>query len=261
MQVKIFQVDAFAEELFEGNPAAVCPLDHWLPDARLQAIALENNLSETAFFRIGQRPMEIRWFTPETEVRLCGHATLASAHVLHAHLSYRENPIRFQSLSGPLNVIVEGDGLYTLDFPEDSVAKVSGTPAFLMHFDQPVREVWRGKTDFLLLVDSEETVRKMQVDYRKLRDAEGRGFIVTAEGKDFDYVSRCFYPQTGINEDPGTGSSHTTLAVFWSEKLGKTQFSARQLSERGASFETERSNGRVLITGHAVSYLEGTISV
>ena len=261
MRIRIYQVDAFTNSLFGGNPAAVCPLDNWIPDEAMQAIAAENNLSETAFFAIREHPFNIRWFTPATEVELCGHATLATAHVLYKHLEYRHNPIHFHSLSGPLNVIVEGENRYTLDFPMDQLQKVAPQIPVLEHFSEEATDVWQGKTDLLIRVKNEEAVRKVKVDFDALKEAGGRGFIVTSEGADCDYVARCFYPQTGINEDPATGSSQTSLAVYWSGVLGKKHFTAKQLSARGASFETELRADRVLITGTAVSYMEGVIEL
>jgi predicted PhzF superfamily epimerase YddE/YHI9 len=261
MHVKIFQVDAFADTLFTGNPAAVCPIDEWYDDALLQQIAMENNLSETAYFVLHERPLHIRWFTPAMEVALCGHATLASAHVLNKHLGYRDNPIQFQSASGPLQVIVEDENMYTLDFPQDNLRKASLDHPCVPLFGQKVLEIWRGGTDYVLLLESADAVRNADPRFQELAKSDGRGFILTAKGEDVDYVSRCFYPQTGVNEDPATGSSQTTLAPFWSERLGKKKFTARQLSLRGAYFETEWLKDRVLITGKAVSYLEGVVEV
>jgi PhzF family phenazine biosynthesis protein len=261
MHIKLYQVDAFASRLFTGNPAAVCPLDHWIGEEQMQAIAMENKLSETAFFVVGESPLHIRWFTPTTEVELCGHATLASAHVLYKHLEYHNNLIQFDSQSGPLSVIVEGDDRYTLDFPVDSLRDVAPDLHWSQYFNQPVIESFRGVTDYIFRVESEGAVRDMQVNFSRLAEADGRGFIVTAEGTDCDYVARCFYPQAGINEDPATGSSHTTLAPFWAERLKRKNFTARQLSTRGAYFETELRADRVLITGQAISYLEGVIEL
>ena len=261
MRIKLFQVDAFANQLFAGNPAAVCPLEEWYDHQLLQQIAMENNLSETAYFVQHERPLHIRWFTPTTEVELCGHATLASAHVLTKHLGHRVNPIRFQSSSGPLQVIVEGEDLYTLDFPQDNLRKASPDHPGAGLFGQAVREVWRGNTDYVLLMDDADAVLHAEPHFKELAKGDGRGYIITAPGTDVDYVARCFYPQTGINEDPATGSSQTTLVPFWSERLGKQKFTARQLSQRGAYFETEWIKDRVMITGKAVSYMEGFIDV
>lgn len=261
MRIRLFQVDAFADKLFAGNPAAICPLEHWPPDTLLQQIAMENNLSETAFFVLHERPLHIRWFTPTTEVELCGHATLASAHVLAHHLGYRENPIQFHSASGPLQVIIEGNDLYTLDFPQDILRKAAEDHPCMSLFGQTVTEIWRGNTDYLLLLESATAVQGAIPDFQELAKCDGRGFIITAPGDDVDYVARCFYPQAGILEDPATGSSQTTLAPFWASRLGKTTFRARQLSARGAYFETESLHDRVLITGKVVNYLEGVIEM
>ncbi|RLD20437.1 MAG: isomerase [Bacteroidetes bacterium] len=261
MHIKLFQVDAFADRLFKGNPAAVCPLDHWIEEEQMQAIAMENNLAETAFFVPGESPLQIRWFTPVTEVELCGHATLASAHVLYKHLGYHQDLIQFDSQSGPLSVIVEGEDRYTLDFPADALRDVVPDLRWKQYFNLPIIEAYRGATDYIFRVESEGAVRDMQVKFHPLKEADGRGFIVTAEGSDCDYVARCFYPQAGIDEDAATGSSHTTLAPFWADKLGKKKFTARQLSTRGAYFETEVRADRVLITGQAISFMQGTIDL
>lgn len=261
MRIKLYQVDAFADQLFTGNPAAICPLDAWPDDAVLQKIAMENNLSETAYFVLSERPLHIRWFTPATEVELCGHATLACAHVLTHHLGYRDNPVQFQSASGALQVIVEGDGMYTLDFPQDHLRQKELNHPAVAHIGQKVVELWRGNTDYIMLLESAQAVRDAEPAFRPLAKSDGRGFIITAPGEDVDYVARCFYPQTGINEDPATGSSQTSLVPFWAERLGKKKFTARQLSERGAYFETEWIKDRVMITGKAVSYMEGVISL
>jgi PhzF family phenazine biosynthesis protein len=261
VRIKLYQVDAFAESLFTGNPAAVCPLDEWYDDKILQQIAEENNLSETAYFVLHERPLHIRWFTPTTEVELCGHATLAAAHVLTTHLGYRDNPIQFQSASGPLQVIVEEMGLYTLDFPQENIREGNPKHPCMKLFGCHITEIWRGNTDYILLMESAEAVRTAEPRFQELAKADGRGYIITAQGDDVDYVSRCFFPQSGINEDPATGSSQTSLAPFWAGRLNKKKFTARQLSSRGAYFETEWLKDRVLITGKAVSYLEGHIDV
>ena len=260
MRIKIFQVDAFANALFTGNPAAVCPLDRWLPDDDMQKIAFENNLAETVFFALNENPMQIRWFTPLTEVSLCGHATLAAAHVLHKHLGYRQNPVRFQSLSGPIGVIIEDDGRYTLDFPTDSLAAVDLHDPVKTSVDQPVSEIWRGKSDYLLRLQDEESVRLAKPDFNAMLRVDCRGIIITAQGENDDYVSRCFYPRAGVNEDSATGSSHTSLVVYWSEQLNKARFSAKQLSPRGGFFETELSNQRAMITGSVFDFMAGELS-
>jgi len=261
MNIRIYKVDAFAESLFSGNPAAVCPLEEWIGDKLMQKIASENNLSETAFFVPGENPINIRWFTPTTEVELCGHATLASAHVLRKHLGYGDASMVFESQSGPLGATDVGNDRYTLDFPMDVLRPVADDLHWKQYFHQPILEAYRGTTDYIFRVASEQSLMEISPDFERLAEADGRGFILTAEGSDCDYVARCFYPQAGINEDPATGSSQTTLSTFWESKLNKVIFTARQLSRRGAYFETEIVEDRVLITGKVCDYLQGEITV
>lgn len=261
MSIKLFQVDSFAEGLFTGNPAAVCPLDEWISDELMQKIAGENNLSETAFFVHSEDPLHIRWFTPSTEVELCGHATLATAHVLRKHLNYPAAAMMFESQSGPLGATDRENDMYTLDFPVDILRPIPDDLHWKQYFSQPIVEGYRGVTDYIFRLASEQSLRDVTANFGALREADGRGFILTAEGTGCDYVSRCFYPQAGIDEDPATGSSQTTLATFWESKLKKSSFSARQLSARGASFTTELVEDRVLITGKAITYLTGEISI
>lgn len=260
MEIQLFQVDAFATKLFEGNPAAVCPLKKWLPNDLLQKIALENNLSETAFFVQTKDSIKIRWFTPTTEVELCGHATLAAAHVLSKNLGFKGNTIGFDSLSGRLTVqINEND--YTLNFPADHITPLSNNHPVVSYFDLKPSAVFKGKTDFLLSYPLENEVQQIKVDFGRLANFEGRGVIVTSPSENYDFVSRCFYPQAGVNEDPATGSAHTTLAVYWASQLNKTHFSARQISERGGSFDLQLKDDRVLITGKAHTFLTGICRV
>jgi PhzF family phenazine biosynthesis protein len=256
MDIPLFQVDAFATKLFEGNPAAVCPLKEWLPDELLQKIALENNLSETAFFVQTNRLVKIRWFTPTTEVELCGHATLAAAHVLSKHLDFEGDVIEFDSLSGQLSVHVNEVG-YTLNFPADRITQLSSDHPVVSYFDLKPQAVFKGKTDFLLAYRLENEVRQIKVDLGRLASFEGRGVIVTSPSEKFDFISRCFYPQSGVNEDPATGSAHTTLAVYWASQMGKSHFSARQISKRGGSFDLQLEGDRVYITGKAHTFLTG----
>ena len=262
-RIPIYQVDAFTlgHQRFTGNPAAVCPLEDWLPDPLLQNIALENNLSETAFFVRQKDGFHLRWFTPACEVDLCGHATLATAHVIFTELGAQSARIRFESLSGPLFVTRREPGQYTLDFPVDRIVQIKNDHPVGAFFSKTPQEVWQGSSDFLLLYPEKSSVEQIEVDYRGLGKYHGRGVLVTAAGDSVDYVARCFFPQAGIDEDPATGSSQTTLAPFWSPRLKKHQFTARQLSPRGAAFETELSTNRVLITGNAVSFMSGFISV
>jgi PhzF family phenazine biosynthesis protein len=258
--MKIFQVDAFADKVFTGNPAAICPLDEFLPDQVMLDIAMENNLAETAFFVKSGDEYKIRWFTPTVEVDLCGHATLASAHVLFNHLGFNKEVINFHShRSGPLKVY-RSNGLLTLDFPTDTISQIKPDASMLGPFKSKPVEVWKGKTDLMYVFDQESTIRDMEPDFRAIGTIHTRGVIVTAKGDQVDFVSRFFGPQSGIDEDPVTGSAHTTLIPYWSAKLGKKEMSARQLSRRGGSLHCVHQGDRVLISGTAKTYLVGDIS-
>jgi PhzF family phenazine biosynthesis protein len=260
MKVPLYQVDAFTDKLFGGNPAAVCPLKEWLPDIVMQKIAAENNLSETAFFVTNQDGFHLRWFTPAVEVPLCGHATLASAHVLFNHLHYPENEIRFHSLSGLLKVKKEGEWL-TLDFPADPPVKVE-TPSLMEAIlkTKPI-EVWKGKMRYMVLLSSQSEVESLSPDFSLMIHLDGRGVIVTANGKDADFVSRFFAPRIGINEDPVTGGAHTVLIPYWAKILGKNELIARQVSKRGGYLKCKLNGDRVEMSGNAVSYLVGEIFI
>lgn len=257
-KLRIFQVDAFASQLFKGNPAAVVPLTEWLPDQLMQQIALENNLSETAFFIPENGDFHIRWFTPKAEVKLCGHATLATAHVLFHELNYSAGLIRFTSKSGWLQVRRIDEKLQ-LDFPADQPHRQDEPKLFAQAFGISPIETFKGKTDYLLLFDSEETIRNLKPDIEKLKQTDARGIIVTAKGNQVDFVSRFFAPAVGVDEDPVTGSAHTLLVPFWAGRLAKTELTARQLSERGGDLWCSLSGDRVLISGKAITYLRGEI--
>ncbi|MDB4582553.1 PhzF family phenazine biosynthesis protein [Draconibacterium sp.] len=260
MNLTIYQVDAFAEKMFEGNPAAVIPLKSWLPDSVMQNIALENNLSETAFFIPLENGYHIRWFTPGSEVDLCGHATLATAHVLYQHLNYSDDEILFESRSGILKV-KKDNGLLILNFPSSLVKEIkipeNLKDAFLI---QPTK-CFSGRDDLMLLFDNEENICNLQPDFQKIIKSKARGIIVTAKSKKYDFVSRFFAPAVGVNEDPVTGSAHTMLIPYWAEKLKKTQLSARQVSARGGNLYCKYLGERVEIGGKAVTYLVGEISI
>jgi len=260
MKLKIYQADAFAASLFKGNPAAVVPLTEWLPDETLQQIAAENNLSETAFFIPEGDHFHIRWFTPKAEVKLCGHATLATAYVLFNELGFQGEQIKFNSKSGILTVKKVGDKLQ-LDFPADFAQPVEPIPVFAEAFGAHPLATFKGRTDYLLLFDSEETIRNFQPDISLLLATEARGIMVTAKGNDVDFVSRFFAPAVGVNEDPVTGSAHTTLVPFWAKRLNKIEMTALQLSARGGQLWCTLSGDRVLIAGKAVTYLRGEIEV
>ncbi|MBX2905881.1 MAG: PhzF family phenazine biosynthesis protein [Taibaiella sp.] len=261
MKITMFQIDAFTQTLFGGNPAAICILRERLPETTMQAIAAENNLAETAFIVEGERGFEIRWFTPVVEVDLCGHATLAAAHVFFNELNFKGDEISFWShRSGALNVRRK-EGLLTLDFPMDVYEKV-GTPAVLLEAlgIEPM-ETFRGKTDYMVVLPNEEDVLRIAPDFELLSTIDGRGVIATAEGTDVDFVSRFFGPESGINEDPVTGSAHTTLTPYWAGELGKNELTAIQVSTRRGHLWCRLKGDRVEIAGYAVTYLRGEIEV
>lgn len=260
MKLKLFQVDAFANELFAGNPAAVVPLKEWLPDHTMQQIAMENNLSETAFFVPDGDDFHIRWFTPLAEVILCGHATLASAHVLFTELGFNGQIIRFRSKSGNLTVERKGE-LLELNFPADFVKEAVLPESVAVGMKIKPLEVYKGKTDYLLVYSSEEVVKNLTPDYSLLKTAEARGIIATAAGETVDFVSRFFAPAVGIDEDPVTGSAHTLLTPFWASKLQKKTMTAMQISKRGGQLTCTLENNRALIAGTAVTYLRGEIDM
>lgn len=257
---KIYQVDAFTNEVFRGNPAAVCPLREWLPDALMQKIAAENNLSETAFFVPDKGAFHIRWFTPTTEVELCGHATLASAHVLFEHEGYSQSEIVFNSLSGPLKVFKKGKQI-VMDFPVAKTAS-SDFPELLKEAlgTTPV-EYYRSGSFGMAVCRNEQEVETLKPDFSAMKNMEEAALIVTAQGSECDFVSRVFAPNMGIDEDPVTGSAHTRLIPFWAERLEKQQMNAHQISERKGLLQCEFLGERVLIGGEAVTYLVGEIYI
>lgn len=257
MKVPIYQVDAFAEEPFEGNPAAVCPLSDWLDDSLLRDIAVENNLSETAFFVEREGGYELRWFTPENEVDLCGHATLATAYVIFEELDYEKDVLKFKTRSGELEVYKEGN-YFSMDFPsrppepsgrdESIIAGLGIEPAYVFE-----------SRDYMAVYESEEQVRALDPDMSLLKKGNWTGIIATAKGKSVDFVSRFFAPGEGIPEDPVTGSAHCTLVPYWSEKLGKKNLKARQVSSRGGELVCQDLGNRVKIKGSAVLFMKGEI--
>lgn len=260
MKLQLFQVDAFTNTLFSGNPAAVCPLESWLSEELMQKIAAENNLAETAFFVKEAEGFRIRWFTPTAEVDLCGHATLASAHILYNHLNYQDDILSFQSRSGLLSVKKNGKFL-TLNFPTDTYQEIT-IPEFLSAaFSIKPVATYKGVLDYMLVFKSQEEIEAIQPDLNLIAKAASRGAIITAPGRDCDFVSRYFAPQFGIPEDPVTGSAHTILTPYWSEKLGKTELSAIQLSKRKGYLNCSYRGDRVEITGEAITYLTGEISI
>jgi PhzF family phenazine biosynthesis protein len=259
MELALYQVDAFAEKPFQGNPAAVCPLDRWLPDPLMQAIAEENNLSETAFFVPTDAGFHIRWFTPKAEVDLCGHATLASAFILFNVLGFDTAAIRFESRSGPLTVSRAEDNL-VMDFPAQPPVPCEAPEPLIHAFSvQPTRCLV--SEDYLVVFETEDEVVSLKPDMTQLQRLDRRGVIVTAPSARYDFVSRFFAPNYGIPEDPVTGSAFTQLAPYWAEQLGKTELKARQVSARGGNVQCKLVGDRVAITGKAVLYLKGTLVV
>ncbi len=258
MTLPLYHIDAFTDRLFKGNQAAVVPLTVWLPDEALQQIAAENNLSETAFFVKPGETFEIRWFTPKVEVDLCGHGTLAAAHVIFQHEGYAGDEITLTSRSGILHVRKSGEFL-TLDFPADPPQKASAPAELLKSLARVPRAVLKGKEDWLLVFQSQQEIVDLKPDFGLMQQAKCRGVIVTAHGDSVDFVSRFFAPAVGINEDPVTGSAHTTLTPYWAEKLGRNQLTALQLSRRGGSLKCRLAGDRVEISGQAVTYLIGEI--
>lgn len=262
MKLKQFQVDAFARRVFEGNPAAVCPLDAWLPDATLQAIALENNLSETAFFVPAGPGFHLRWFTPVAEVDLCGHATLATAHVLFEELGYKGQAIEFMTRSGRL-IVERRAGMLVMDFPAQPPVPCDAPAALLAGLGAPPIEVLAAD-DYVVVFDDEEIVRTLTPDMAKLSTLALRGVCVTAPaapGSEIDFVSRFFAPRYGIPEDPVTGSAHCELAPYWAGRLGKLSLAAYQASARGGDVLCEVRGDRVILAGRAVTFMAGEIAI
>jgi PhzF family phenazine biosynthesis protein len=256
-RIPIYQVDAFASRVFTGNPAGVCPLEKWLPDEQMQAIAAENNLAETAFFVRNGEGYNLRWFTPAVEVDLCGHATLASAFVIFNELRPSAQTVQFSTKSGKLVVTRDGD-LLSLDFPARPPKECQVYPGLIAAMGGLPEKVLAAR-DYLVVYATEAELRSVQPDMNVLRKADRFGVIATAPGKDVDFVSRFFAPAQGVPEDPVTGSAHCTLIPYWSKRLGKTKLHAYQASPRGGEIWCEDRGERVTISGKAVQFLEGTI--
>lgn len=260
MKLTLYQIDAFAEKVFSGNPAAVCVLDSWLEDETMQKIAQENNLAETAFLVKNANRYEIRWFTPEIEVDLCGHATLASAYVLFGFFENTSSELEFFSpRSGILKVDKSDDGHLTLDFPADETTFVDEIDAITNSIGLKPLQTIKGKTDYLLIYNSQKEIEQISPNFHLLDQLDCRGVIVSSPGDEVDFVSRFFAPQCGIPEDPVTGSAHTTLIPYWSKILGKENMTAKQLSPRGGNLQCENHGERVKISGKAVLYMVGEI--
>ncbi|MGH8398985.1 MAG: PhzF family phenazine biosynthesis protein [Gammaproteobacteria bacterium] len=260
MRISIYQIDAFTDRLFHGNPAAVCPLESWLPDEMMQQIAAENNLAETAFFVPTGNGYRLRWFTPKVEVDLCGHATLASAYVIARILKPGTRNIRFDSRSGPLLVEIAGERIQ-LDFPADPPRPIVPPAGLEPALGLKPQEVLTSRIKYLLVLATANEVRQVTPNMEALMKLDQSGVIITAPGANCDFVSRFFAPRMDVPEDPVTGSAHCVLTPYWTEKLGKKKLHARQLSARGGELFCEAHGERVWITGQAVKYLEGVIEI
>lgn len=261
MKLRIYQVDAFTDSVFSGNPAAVCPLSDWPDDTLMQNIAMENNLAETAFYIKSGNEYHIRWFTPTVEVDLCGHATLAAAFVLFNHENHPDPEIRFYShRSGKLTVMKTGDFL-TLNFPADTIQPVELTRDLSAGFNTMPVEAYKGKTDYMLVFENEAQIAALNPHMEQIAKVEARGIIATAPGHEVDFVSRFFAPQSGINEDPVTGSAHTTLTPYWAKRLDKNELTAMQLSQRKGWLKCKYLVDRIEISGQARLYMKGEIFI
>jgi PhzF family phenazine biosynthesis protein len=259
VKLTMYQIDAFASRPFEGNPAAVCPLDRWLPDETMQAIAAENNLSETAFFVPSGDGYHIRWFTPSCEVRLCGHATLAAAFVLFDSMDHRDDAVRFESLSGPLTVARRGERL-EMDFPAQPPSPCKTPPAMVEAFGtEPA--VCLAAEDYLVVFEDSRDVVGAAPDMAALSRLDRRGVAITARSDDHDFVTRFFAPKLGIDEDAVTGSAFTELIPYWAEVLGRRDLTAVQASRRGGEVWGRLAGERVVIGGKAAKYLLGSIEI
>jgi PhzF family phenazine biosynthesis protein len=260
MNLKIYVANAFADHKFGGNPAAVVPLQRWLSENLMQQIAAQNNLAETAFIVPQDNDYFIRWFTPTVEVALCGHATLASAHVFFEHLGYDKEEIRFHSKSGLLTVRRDSEKI-TLDFPVDKPVPAETNEIIEEGLKVKPLEVYTSAFDYLVVLNEQAEIENLSPDFSILKKLPLRGIIVTAKGRESDFVSRCFFPQSGIDEDHVTGSAHTVMVPYWSDKLGRTKLSAIQLSKRRGYLDCELKKDRVLISGKAFTYLVGEIEI
>ncbi|MEK8021140.1 MAG: PhzF family phenazine biosynthesis protein [Candidatus Parabeggiatoa sp.] len=259
MELPLYQIDAFASKAFEGNPAAVCPLNEWLPDEIMQSIAEENNLSETAFFIPTGNRFHIRWFTPTTEVDLCGHATLATAYVLFNLLGHQSDKLEFDSKSGRLIVTKENQWL-VMNFPAQPPVLCDIPTEIIKAFDIPPIECLRSE-DFIVVFEREMDIESAKPDFEQLKKLDLRGVVITAKSSRYDFITRFFAPKYGIPEDPVTGSAYTQLAPYWTAKMGRKRFNVKQISSRGGELSCEQVDDRVLIFGKAIQYLVGKINI
>ncbi len=259
MKLPMYQVDAFTNVQFKGNPAAVCPLPEWISDELMQKIAAENNLAETAFFVRNGSVFELRWFTPKDEVDLCGHATLAAAFVICTYIDSSITEIEFTTKSGLLKV-TKNETIYSLEFPSRPGGKCAAPPELIKGLGKVPKEVYKAR-DYMAVYENEQEILELEPDMGELKKLDGLGVIVTAKGSAVDFVSRFFVPKVGIDEDPVTGSTHCTLVPYWKEVLGKNDLTALQVSERGGKLYCTDLGKTVKMSGEAVVYLEGYIFV
>ncbi len=261
MTIPIYQADAFTDKLFGGNPAAICPLNEWLPADTMQKIAAENNLAETAFFVKTDSGYALRWFTPEIEIELCGHATLATAHIIFTELGYTETTIHFQTEKAGVLTVTRDADRYSMDFPSRPPQPIALPMDLIRALGGKIPvEVLRSR-DYFVVYETEQDVREITPDFNLLVKIDTMGIIITAEGDEVDFVSRFFAPSAGIPEDPVTGSSHCNLIPYWADMLEKDNLHAYQLSPRKGELWCQNNGDRVLISGKAVTYLRGSIEV
>ena len=261
MKLIIYQVDAFAEKIFSGNPAAVIPLQNWMQDEVMQNIAMENNLSETAFFVKTDAGYHLRWFTPEYEIDLCGHATLASAYIIKNFLEPHVAEINFTTQQAGMLKVFAKDGVYTLDFPSRMPQPCGPHHLLLKSLNiSTAVEVLKSR-DYFVVLPNEEAVRNIQPDFSFMKELDTIGVIVTAKGQSADVVSRCFYPGLGIQEDPVTGSAHCNIVPYWSRKLNTTKLFCKQLSQRSGDLHCQLKGERVLMSGNCVLYMQGNMNL
>ena len=261
MKLTIYQVDAFAEKVFQGNPAAIVPLEDWIDDDVMQKIAMENNLAETGYFVKTDNGYHIRWFTPAKEIDLCGHATLASAYIIKNFIEPHLAEINFTTqVAGTLKAMAK-DGIYTLDFPSRMPQACDVPDKLLKSLNISTAVEILKSRDYFVVLPNEDAVRNIEPEFMLMKDLDSTGVIVTAKGQSADVVSRCFYPGAGIPEDPVTGSAHCNIVPYWSNKLGKTKLFCKQVSQRGGDLQCELEGDRVLMSGKCVLYLKGEINL
>lgn len=256
----IYQVDAFNDKVFKGNPAAVIPLNEWISDTLMQSIAEENNLSETVFVVKTEHSFDIRWFTPSCEIDLCGHATLAAAHIIYTELNFNQKILEFNSKSGKLTVEKNNDW-YTLNFPSEKIKEIETPLVLNQALNVPILKTYKGTWKLVVEIEDETSLSKLTPNFSLLSNLESNGIIVTSKGDKVDFVSRFFAPKLGINEDPVTGSAHTLLIPFWSKKLNKIKLEAVQISKRTGYLKCTYLNDRVEMSGQAVTYLKGQLTI